>query len=80
MNELDEITQKIQKKFGIIGRASEIEKILIAYFSNKNILIEGDVGTGKTTIAHAFAKYMDKEFFRVDGSEDILSHVFRPHF
>lgn len=72
--------KEIQEKYNIVGRSEELKKILIAYYSNKNILIEGEIGTSKTTLAHGFASYMDKDFFRVDGSEDVLSHVLVGYF
>jgi len=77
---IDEHVKRIQQQFGIIGRENELRKILLAYFSKRNILIEGEVGTGKTTLARAFANYMDKNFYRVDGSEDVLSHVLVGYF
>jgi MoxR-like ATPase len=77
---LDEQVKSIQKQYEIVGRFEEIKKILIAYYAGKNILIEGEVGTSKTTLARAFADYMDKKFFRVDGSEDVLSHVLVGYF
>jgi len=80
MKELDLQVKEIQNQFEIVGRSEEIKKILIAYYSKKNVLIEGEIGTGKTTIARAFAAYTDKKFFRVDGSEDILSHVLVGYF
>ncbi|MHA1727991.1 MAG: AAA family ATPase [Promethearchaeota archaeon] len=73
--DLNSQVENIQNKFKIIGRSEELKKILIAYYSKKNVLIEGEIGTGKTTLGRAFAAYMDKQFYRVDGSEDILSHV-----
>lgn len=75
MGNFDLQVKEIQQKYQIIGRSAELKNILIAYYAKKHILIEGEIGTGKTALAHAFASYMDKKFFRVDGSEDILSHV-----
>lgn len=80
MKDLDSQVKEIQNQFEIVGRSEEIKKILIAYYSKKNILIEGEIGTGKTTLARAFSAYTDKNFFRVDGSEDILSHVLVGYF
>ncbi|MHA1340463.1 MAG: AAA family ATPase [Promethearchaeota archaeon] len=77
---LKEQIKKIQEQYGIIGREEELKKILLAFYSKRNVLIEGEVGTGKTTLAHAFAAFMDKSFFRVDGSEDVLSHVLVGYF
>jgi MoxR-like ATPase len=78
--DFDVQVQEIQQKYKIIGRSNELKKILIAYYSRKNILLEGEIGTSKTTLARAFSAYMDKNFIRVDGSEDVLSHVLTGYF
>ncbi len=78
--DFDAQVQEIQQKYKIIGRTSELKKILIAHYSRKNILLEGEIGTSKTTLARAFSAYMDKNFIRVDGSEDVLSHVLTGYF
>jgi MoxR-like ATPase len=69
-----ETVKEIQKKYQIIGRLEEIKKIVLARSVGKNILIEGEVGVGKTTIAKAIASYFDAEFTRIDCSEETLSH------
>ncbi|MBN2155015.1 MAG: MoxR family ATPase [Candidatus Lokiarchaeota archaeon] len=78
--DLDSQVREIQHKYKIVGRSAELKKILIAYHSRKNILLEGEIGTSKTTLARAFSAYMDKNFIRVDGSEDVLSHVLTGYF
>jgi len=78
--QLDSQIKEIQQKYKIVGRTDEIRKILLAFYSGKHILIEGEIGTSKTTLARAFAAFMDKNFFRVDGSEDVLSHVLVGYF
>jgi len=74
MVNLSESVKEIQQKFNIIGRTEELKKIVLARSVGKNILIEGEVGTGKTTIAKAVAAYFDSEFYRVDCSEETLPH------
>jgi len=69
-----EIVEEIQKKYKIIGRAEELSKIILAHSVGKNILIEGEVGVGKTTLAKAVSSYYDSEFYRIDCSEDSLTH------
>ena len=69
-----ETVKEIQQKYGIIGRAEELRKMILARETHKNILIEGDVGVGKTTIAKAVASHFDSSFFRIDCSEDTLPH------
>jgi MoxR-like ATPase len=69
-----EIVQEIQKQNNIIGRKEELTKIILARSVGKNILIEGEVGVGKTTIAKAVASHYDANFYRIDCSEDTLPH------
>jgi len=66
--------KEIQEKYNIIGRVDEIRKILLARSVGKNILIEGEVGVGKTTLADAISKYYDSNFYRIDCSEETLTH------
>ena len=69
-----EIVKDIQKRFKIIGRTEELEKIILARLVDKNLIIEGEVGVGKTRIAKAIASFYDTEFSRIDCSEDTLPH------
>ena len=74
MVDVSETVKEIQQKYGIIGRSEELRKMILARNSAKNILIEGDVGVGKTTIAKALASHYDSNFFRIDCSEETLPH------
>jgi len=69
-----DIVKEIQSKYKIIGRTEELKKILLARIVRKNILIEGNVGVGKTRIAKAIASYYDIDFSRIDCSEETLPH------
>ncbi|NVM16846.1 MAG: MoxR family ATPase [Candidatus Lokiarchaeota archaeon] len=69
-----EIVKEIQKRYKIIGRTEELEKIILARLVDKNLIIEGEVGVGKTRIAKAVASYYDTEFSRIDCSEETLPH------
>jgi len=69
-----QIVKEIQSKYKIIGRTEELKKILLARLVDKNLIIEGQVGTGKTRIAKAIASYYDTDFARIDCSEETLPH------
>ena len=75
------IVREIQEKFKIIGRTEELKQIVLAHSVGKNILLEGNVGVGKTTLAKAITEYYgskdgsnDSNFYRVDCSEELLPH------
>ncbi|MBY9009412.1 MAG: MoxR family ATPase [Candidatus Lokiarchaeota archaeon] len=66
--------KEIQEKYKIIGRTEELNQIVLAHSVGKNILLEGAVGTGKTTLAKAVSSFYDTEFTRIDCSEETLPH------
>jgi len=66
--------KEIQEKYKVIGRTEELKQIVLAHSVSKNILIEGEVGVGKTRLAKAIAEYYDSNFYRVDCSEELLPH------
>jgi len=68
------LVKEIQEKYRIIGRTEELRQIVLAHSVGKNILIEGEVGVGKTTLAKAVASIFDSDFYRVDCSEELLPH------
>jgi len=61
--------EEIQRKNRIIGREEELTGALACIRLNKNLLIEGPVGVGKTALALAAAHHLVRPFFRVDGDE-----------
>ena len=78
--ELDREVEKIQHEYHIIGRKKELKLLLIALKAKKHIILEGSVGTGKTYLARAIAQYINTDFIRVDGSEDVLTHTLVGYF
>ncbi|MFX1503977.1 MAG: AAA family ATPase, partial [Promethearchaeota archaeon] len=74
MVDTTKIVKEIQEKYKVIGRTEELRQIVLAHSVSKNILIEGEVGVGKTRLAKAIAEYYDSNFYRVDCSEELLPH------
>ncbi len=77
---INEMIEEIQEQFNIVGRTGELRKCLAAKLANRHILLEGDVGVGKTTLAHAMASYFTQDLERVDGDERYSSSKLVGHF
>lgn len=56
----------------IVGQQQTVRLINVALFARGHVLLEGDVGVGKTTILRAFARAIGGEFERVEGTVDLM--------
>ena len=56
----------------VIGQSAVIRLINIALFARGHVLLEGDVGVGKTTVLRAFAQCIGGDFERVEGTIDLM--------
>jgi MoxR-like ATPase len=56
----------------ILGQQETIRLINVALFARGHVLLEGDVGVGKTTILRAFARAIGGEFERIEGTVDLM--------
>src|ERR1700729_209051 len=56
----------------ILGQPDTIRLINVALFARGHVLLEGDVGVGKTTILRAFARAVGGDFERVEGTVDLM--------
>ncbi len=52
----------------VIGQPDIIRLINVALFARGHVLLEGDVGVGKTTVLRAFARAVGGDFERVEGT------------
>src|SRR5687768_9560444 len=65
---------RVEEEVGkaIIGQRDTVRLINVALFARGHVLLEGDVGVGKTTILRAFSRAIGGGFERVEGTIDLM--------
>jgi MoxR-like ATPase len=56
----------------IVGQRETVRLVNVALFARGHVLLEGDVGVGKTTILRAFSRAVGGELERVEGTVDLM--------
>ena len=64
------VEQEVSK--AIVGQQDTIRLLNVALFARGHVLLEGDVGVGKTTLLRAFARAVGGDFERVEGTIDLM--------
>ena len=65
----------------VVGQAGAVRSVAIAIFARGHVLLEGDVGVGKTTLLRAVSRALGGKFERIEGTidlmpSDLLYHTF----
>lgn len=56
----------------VLGQADAVRTIIIAVFARGHVLLEGNVGVGKTTLLRAVAQVLGGDYQRIEGTIDLM--------
>lgn len=56
----------------VVGQERAVRLLLIATFARGHVLLEGDVGVGKTTLLQTLARGIGGAFERIEGTVDLM--------
>lgn len=63
----------------VVGQTKTIDMITIAIFARGHVLLEGDVGVGKTTLLRAMARVVGGDYERIEGTIDLMPNDLTYH-
>jgi len=56
----------------VVGLEAAVRQITVAIFARGHVMLEGDVGVGKTTLLRAVARGVGGAFERIEGTVDLM--------
>ncbi len=56
----------------VIGQTQAVRDLLLAVFARGHVLLEGQVGVGKTTLLRAMAQGLGGQYQRIEGTIDLM--------
>lgn len=76
MSDWHDLIQKTEQSINqtILGQQTIVRQMMIATLSRGHILLEGDVGVGKTTLLKTVAETLGGNFERIEGTIDLMPH------
>ncbi len=66
-------------KKAVIGLDDPIHKLTLAIFARGHVMLEGDVGVGKTTLLRAVAQTLGGAYERIEGTIDLMPNDLTYH-
>ena len=66
------LTLEREVERAVIGQARVIRLVNTAVFARGHVLLQGDVGVGKTTLLRAFARVLGGAYARIEGTIDLM--------
>ncbi len=63
----------------VLGLQPQVRALTIGIFSRGHLLLEGDVGVGKTTLLRAAARLLGGGYQRIEGAIDLMPSDFLYH-
>jgi MoxR-like ATPase len=74
LNDWRELALQLERQINqtVIGLQPAVRQIMLAVFARGHVLLEGNVGVGKTTLLRAVAQGLGGDYQRIEGTIDLM--------